>query len=233
MVIDLNSCILFENKRFAVVDKPAGVPTAGDSLEQPGSLQHALMQAEGRMVWAVHQLDKETSGVNLFVKRKSLVQPLSDAIQQGCKEYIAVTSPLPEGTQERFDIKEPLDYCRKEKKHKVMSGGKPAHSRVSVLLSTSKIAVLKVRLITGRTHQIRAHLAHLGISILGDDRYADDRYKKASRRQALHAWRLDADFPELQEIMPILAPLPDKLMDLVSPEDREGLLSQLGQELTL
>lgn len=221
---DLSTCILFESKTILVLDKPSGVPTAGDTLEQPGSAQHALMKRAGRMVWAVHQLDRDTSGANLFTLRKSLVAPLTEALKRGRKTYLAITSLPPQGliSSEHAHIREPLAYSRELARHAVDPKGKPAHSEVRVLAtSTSQdAALLEVTLHTGRTHQIRAHLASLGISILGDARYAESAYTTRAPRQALHAWQLTLNHDALPLAMPITAPLPADLRAIL---DANGL----------
>ena len=216
---ELSPRILFESKTALILDKPAGVPTAGDTLEQPGSAQHALMQRARRMVWAVHQLDRDTSGLNLFALRKSLVAPLTEALKRGQKTYLAITS-LPPGElllSGHVHIREPLAYSHALKRHVVDPAGKSAHSEVRVL-STSEAhdaALLEITLHTGRTHQIRAHLASLGISIFGDSRYAQRGYTTRAPRQALHAWRLTLTHDAIPLEMPISSPIPDDMREIL------------------
>ena len=84
---DLEARILHEADGVIVVNKPVGWPSTGRDLDDPKCVQHLLMARARRMVWAVHQLDADTSGVNVFVRRKSLVEPWAQKLRKGRKEY--------------------------------------------------------------------------------------------------------------------------------------------------
>ena len=79
---DLETRILFDDGRLIAIDKPAGLETTGRDLDDKDCLQHFLIERAGRMAWAVHQLDRDTSGVVLFVTRKSSVAIISQKMQQ-------------------------------------------------------------------------------------------------------------------------------------------------------
>ena len=226
--MSLDALIVYEDARHLVVDKPAGVPTAGDTLDQPGSLQHALMARARRMVWAIHQLDRDTSGLNLFVTRKSLVAPLSEALKRGEKSYLALTGPLPEGFPIRRLIDEPIGYLEALRRHGVTPQGKRARTRLEVLARSDQGALLRLELLTGRTHQIRAHLEHLGLGLLGDQRYASAEIARLAPRQMLHACSLKLDMA--QERRRFFTPAPEAMahaaeslgLSLPEPSTRDG-----------
>lgn len=179
-VMNVIDSILLEDDGLIVVDKPAGIPTAGDSLEQPGSLQYELMQHYRRMIWAVHQLDRDTSGVNLFVRRKSLVQTWTEHLRAGTKSYVALLTG-------RFGgglIDAPVGWVGQGVRG-VTDGGKSARTEFIVEAATEEATLVRALLHTGRTHQIRIHAAHVGHPIIGDARYGSPSALIA--RQALHA----------------------------------------------
>ena len=154
---------------------------------QPGSAQAALMARARRMVWAVHQLDRQTTGVNVFVRRKALVPVWSDALRAGTKTYLVwCHGHVP---QQRVEIREPLGWRKELGRHGVRADGKPAHTSARRVAHSRHGSLLEVSIHTGRTHQIRAHLSHLGHPIWGDTRYGSTAPEDSP--MALHAWRLD------------------------------------------
>lgn len=180
---DLDAAILVQDDGLLVVNKPAGIATAGDTLEQPGSLQYDLMKWARRMVWAVHQLDRDTSGLNVFVTRKRLVHPWAEAIQAGTKTYLAVCDGLWAGGE----VDAPVGWVAQGVRG-VSERGKPARTTFRAVRHGACHTLLEADLHTGRTHQIRIHLAHVGHPIAGDVRYGGA--VQPIGRQLLHAWRL-------------------------------------------
>lgn len=177
--------ILLEDDGLIVVDKPAGLPTAGDQLDEPGSVQYGLMQHYRRMIWAVHQLDRDTSGVNLFVRRKALVAHWTDALRDGTKTYLAVCG----GEFVDTMVDEPIGWVGQGVRG-VTRSGKSARTDFVVRARTRNYTLVEAMLHTGRTHQIRIHAAHIGHPVVGDERYGSASDLIA--RQALHAWRIEA-----------------------------------------
>lgn len=220
---DLETRILFDDGRLIAIDKPAGLETTGRDLDDKDCLQHFLIERAGRMAWAVHQLDRDTSGVVLFVTRKSSVAIISQKMQQpGAKKlYLAFCRGLP--TFERRLIDEPLaapggrrHERRAQRSNEPASGAedpllKPARTYIEVLARGHDAALVACTLLTGRTHQIRRHLANLGHALLGERLYAEPACSR-HQRHALHAWQLrlsGADEPNR-----FTAPLPGDLLAL-------------------
>jgi len=182
--------ILFEESHLIVVDKPAGVPTSGRSLDDEDCVQFALMQREGRMVWAIHQLDADTTGVNVFATRRSVV-PLYQrrmSYPNAVKRYLAICHGDPPWTRKR--VTAPIGPLPSNPRtHGVHAGGKPAQTSFEVISRGDGAALMDVRITTGRTHQIRIHASHLGFPLIGEEWYRDPPCTRHPR-QALHAWQI-------------------------------------------
>ncbi|MFT6400560.1 MAG: 23S rRNA-/tRNA-specific pseudouridylate synthase [Bradymonadia bacterium] len=202
-----------------VLNKPPLLPTAGRSLDDPDCLQFWLMMRHRRMVWAVHQLDADTTGVNVFVWKKTLVPVYQERMRfpNAQKSYLAIVHGDPAFDELR--IAEPLGYIKTEdfSGQGVVQSGKKSATQVTVLGRNGRHALVRARLETGRTHQVRVHLAHVGHPLVGEEWYRRPACTEHPR-QALHAERVefrDGIEPGLFE-----APLTSDLLELV---DRLGL----------
>jgi 23S rRNA-/tRNA-specific pseudouridylate synthase len=140
----------------------------------------------------VHQLDKETSGVNLFVRRKALVEQWSALLKhQGQKEYLALCHGAP--TWERRRCRARLGWLPGQRRRGVVQqGGQEAETLFERLEVGQGASLLRALPRTGRTHQIRLHLEALGHGLLGDKRYGDQAPCGLHARHALHAASLRA-----------------------------------------
>ena len=199
-----------------VIDKPAGIPTTGrvptdlDSVE--GQLRRQLRRDR---LWAVHQLDRGTTGLNLFVKRKALVATVGRWLTRGHKDYLAVCHGHWSGPAR--ELSAPIGRLSGPRQRgqvvAVMPQGKEARTFISPLATTAHHCVLRVRIVTGRTHQVRVHLAHLGHPLVGEFAYRDPACV-LHPRVALHAWRLLLpDAPEC--LQRVVAPRPADLAALI------------------
>lgn len=198
--------VLHDDAGVVVVDKPAGLESTGKTLDDPRSVQHRLAAQLGKPVWAVHQLDRDTSGVLVFVRRRSLVAPWQDALKRGQKTYLAIVHGRVPWDRRRIDA--PLRYSERARRWEVGEGGRSARSDVRVLSRAADASLVEVLLRTGRTHQARVHLAHLGHPLFGERRYREPPCTVHSRH-ALHAWRLTlADGQRFE------APIPGDLQQL-------------------
>lgn len=194
-------------------DKPADLPTSGRDLEDPDCLQYQLMQRHGGMLWAVHQLDADTSGLNLFVTEKRLVQVHKQRMAwPNCeKRYLAVLrgAPVWQAQHSTAPIG-PLEHSP-NRSLGVTPAGRHTSTHFEILARGAGACLALVRLETGRTHQIRIHAAHLGHPLLGEEWYTSPACTRYPR-QALHAHELR--FADGTSPRRLAAPLPVDLREL-------------------
>ncbi|MFT7678683.1 MAG: RluA family pseudouridine synthase [Planctomycetota bacterium] len=211
----LTARILYEAGGLLVIDKPPGLPTSGRTLEDADSLQYELMQHFGGMVWAVHQLDADTSGINVFVREKRLVPHWQRRMRypNGTKTYLAIVHGVVEFEQRRVDAAIGVVTDEPTRQLGLVADGKRAVSEVRVLARGANASLLEVRIETGRTHQIRIHLASLGHPLIGEDWYREPKCE-VHPRQALHAWRLE--FADEEEPRRLECPLPHDIVELMT-----------------
>jgi 23S rRNA pseudouridine955/2504/2580 synthase len=212
--------LVFEDPSLLVIDKPSGVAVHGGSGVSHGVIE-ALRAArpEAKLLELVHRLDRDTSGLLVIAKKRSALVELHRMLRDGEVEkvYIAVVKGVPK--EKHFDIKDALHKylnAKGERRVAVKEGGMEAVTRVKVLGSKGNLSVLQLRLMTGRTHQIRVHLAHAGLPVLGDDKYGDFEFNRALARQGvkrlfLHARRLGFRHPIDGKAMKLESPLPDDM----------------------
>ena len=223
--------ILFEDADLIVIDKPAGLVVHTAASHASGTLVNALLfhckdlSGIGGVLrpGIVHRLDKDTSGVMVATKSDRAHAALAAAFaaksrgEPGTLErtYLAITSPAPPleaGTLRTLHGRHPVD--RKRFSSKVASG-KPAVTHYEVVEKLHDAALVRFRLETGRTHQIRVHAADHGWALIGDPVYGhkprDARIGEVARalgRQALHAATLAFDHPVTHARLTFEAPLP-------------------------
>lgn len=216
---DWRPSLLHDDGRVLVVDKPPGLPATGRTRDDPASLEHRLAAYVGRTVWAVHQLDADTSGVIVFVARKSLVPLWAERLSRHAdKEYLAICHGAPAFealTVEAAVVptgRRSAPYWRVAA-HAGEPGARDARSRLQVLDRTSDHALVRVTLLTGRTHQARLHLAYVGHPLVGEKIYRA-RPCNGHPRHALHAHALR--FHDDREPHELVAPLAPDLVQLAA-----------------
>lgn len=197
--------ILYDAAGLVAVDKPPGIETAGRTPDDPRALQAQLAAWLRARVWAVHQLDRDTSGVNLFVRKRSLVAPTQDRLKRGRKFYLAICHGELSAPRE---VDAPLAYDPAAQRWRI-GPGKDARSRLCPLAWTERASLVEIELLTGRTHQARVHLASIGHPLVGERRYHDPPCALHARH-ALHAARIELDGLSLH------APWPDDLRALAA-----------------
>jgi len=231
--------IVYEDAELLVIDKPAGVvvhPGAGnpDGTLVNGLLLHRPQLALLPRAGIVHRLDKDTSGLLLVAAtepaRTRLVAML--AAREISRRYLAVIEGrLPAG----LEIDEPIgrDPVLRTRQ-RVRADGRPALTRVRVLQLFRAHTLVEAELATGRTHQIRVHLAHVGHPLVGDSRYgarcrvppaadpATVEVLRGFRRQALHAWRLALRHPVSDAALEFEATVPVDLAALIDALDADA-----------
>lgn len=240
--------IAYEDRYLLVVNKPAGLTIHPAAGARRGTLVHALLyhcedlSGIGGVLrpGIVHRLDKGTSGLLVVAKTDSVHRHLSEQIRERSlkRVYRAIVWGWPgaeKGTVDASVGRHPTD---RKKMAVLESGGKRAVTRFKLIRRYDFLSLLELELETGRTHQIRTHMAHLGCPVFGDPEYGGRRKAlNASRgrfaregaallkgisRQALHAWRLSLVHPVLDRRMEFTAPLPSD-MEWVLERLEEGL----------
>ena len=209
--------VIHEDASILVVDKPAGVAVHGGSGISFGvieSLRAARPQA--KLLELAHRLDRDTSGLLVIAKKRSALVELHRMLREGEVEKIYVAVVKGRFDKPAAEFKESLHkYVTDtgERRVSVQEGGVAAVTKVKLLKAGDDASVLNVRLLTGRTHQIRVHLAHAGHPILGDGKYGDFELnhrleKKGVKRLLLHAHRLAFAHPVSKEMLELESPLP-------------------------
>ncbi len=155
----------------------------------------------------VHRLDKDTSGIMVIAKHDKAHQHLADAFKNRLakKEYIAIVVGK---LEDDLNLNAPIGRHPVQRQKMTVGGENPreASTHFSVLSRSVSHTLVKARPLTGRTHQIRVHLAYLGASILGDGVYG--KPSKVISRQALHAYKLSLPHPKTQQLLNLTAPIP-------------------------
>lgn len=209
--------ILYEDDDVLVVNKPAGIlvhPVGGHYKDTLSNMVSAYYQKqkEDITIRPVGRLDKDTSGAVIFAKNKIAAARFS---QKNCnsgfeKEYLAVVSGIPD--KAKGEICSPLSRCPgKPLKMQVDSNGKSAFTSYKVEKTFSSASLLRVKIATGRTHQIRVHMASIGHPLLGDRLYGTEKSLSLEgfSRTALHAASVQFQQPFSGQIIRIEAPLPE------------------------
>ena len=223
--------ILYEDDALLVVDKPAGIAVHGGSGVSFGVIEALRRQRPlARFLELAHRLDRETSGILLVGKKRSALNALHDMFREGAtggsrgadKRYLVLVKgrwmdPL-------RHVKAPLlKYLLPsgERRVRVSAEGKASHTVFRLLTRWHDFSLLEAELKTGRTHQIRVHLASLGFPIAGDEKYGDfvlnkELQKAGLKRMFLHAWKMTLPHPVSGEMQSFEAPVPDALSDFLA-----------------
>ena len=216
--------ICYEDQDLVIVNKPSGLVVHPVHQYPNGTLANGLIfhwqqLQEPASFHPLHRLDRLTSGLVLVAKNPWVHQQLSRQLGNTFHRfYLAVCLGVPEPTSGR--INQPLGRTGTGVKRIVSGSGKPALTRYRVIRRTPTASLVAIRLLTGRTHQIRAHMSYLGFPLWGDSLYgvSDERLT----RPALHAVRIEFIHPRTRKRVRLNAPL---------PEDLTALLGELGMGL--
>ncbi len=217
--------VLFEDDHLVVVDKPAGLTTHA-APGAPGASLASHLAAQGRAGGGeadrpgiVHRLDRDTSGVLVVARDAATLARLGRLMRKRGieREYVALVQGRPPSRAGRIEAPIGRDPANRTRRAIDGVGARPAVTHFALEEALPEHSLLAVRLETGRTHQIRVHLAAIGHPVLGDPVYgassADDR---GLGRQALHARRIAFDHPVTGERIDVTAPLPGDLEALVA-----------------
>lgn len=195
--------VIYEDKRLLVIDKPTGIAVHGGSGISHGVielLRHA--RPELRDLSLVHRLDRETSGCLVLAKKRSALRELHERFREGVveKNYLALVIGDYQLGEQMIDAPLLVEHRRNGERHVVVSrGGKSAQTRVQLSRTFGKYSLLQCAPKTGRTHQIRVHLQHIGFPLAGDERYGDEEANRLAKKFGLKRLFLHAQsiaFPD-------------------------------------
>jgi 23S rRNA pseudouridine1911/1915/1917 synthase len=225
--------IVFEDDSVLIVNKPAGLVVHPAIGNWQGTLVNALLHHNPRLetlprAGIVHRIDKDTSGLLMVAKTLAAHHSLTAQLQARSidREYVAITRGrmTAGGTIDEPIGRHPSDRLR----YVVRESGKEAVTHYRVMQRFNKHTAIQVKLETGRTHQIRVHMAHVRFPLVGDPIYGgrfqmpaqcSERLEKSLRsfkRQALHAAKLGLKHPETGEYMAWEQPLPEDMLELLA-----------------
>ena len=224
--------ILYEDNDIIVVNKPKGLVVHPANGNPDGTLVNAIMAiCKGTLSGIggelrpgiVHRLDKDTSGLLIVAKNDNAHVKMSEQIKnhEVKKTYIALVRGVFKENEATIDMpigRSPSD----RKKMAVNKNGKNAITHIKVLKRFDKYTLLQVNIETGRTHQIRVHLSHIGYPIVGDYTYSNGKNEFDVIGQCLHAQKLEFKHPITQKDMCLEAELPQYFKDILDKlKDRE------------
>jgi 23S rRNA pseudouridine955/2504/2580 synthase len=222
--------ILYEDDAILAIDKPAGVAVHGGSGVAHGAIERLrAARPQAKFIELAHRLDRETSGVLLFGKKRAALLALHSQLRerQADKRYLAIVAgrwPLRTKT-----VQHPLHRYltpEGERRVRVQADGQAALTRVTGLEQfevpgAGVFTLVEAKIETGRTHQIRVHLAHAGFPIAGDEKYGDFNlnktlYKLSYKRMFLHAISMKLRHPSDGRWIVVEAPMPDEFSTLIA-----------------
>jgi len=216
--------VVHEDPALLIVDKPAGVAVHGGSGVSYGVIESLrAARPEAKVLELAHRLDRDTSGLLMIAKKRAALLELHRMLREGEVEKVYVAAVKGAWTGGARDIRERLHKyvsASGERRVSVTRDGAEAVTRVKPLAVGSGASLLELKLLTGRTHQIRVHLAHAGHPVLGDEKYGDFDLNRVLARQGvkrlfLHARRLVFRHPVSGERVRLESPLPPDMLKYV------------------
>ena len=230
----LKLVILFEDEAVLAIDKRAGLAVHGGSGISYGLIEQLRATHGARFLELVHRLDRDTSGVLLVAKKRAALVALHEQLRHGGvdKRYLVLVRGrwLDEKRTVRLSLHK-FSTREGERRVRVDEGGRESetifHRRRSWPDHDPPLTLLEAELRTGRTHQIRVHLAHLGYTLAGDEKYGDFAWnktlgKQGLRRMFLHAWKLSFTHPQSGSVVTLESPLPLDLQHHIARLDASG-----------
>jgi 23S rRNA pseudouridine955/2504/2580 synthase len=241
IVEQVSQAIIHEDERLLVVNKPAGVAVHGGSGVSTGVIEALRAARPEETLELVHRLDRDTSGCLLVARKRSMLRSLhallrDDVVARGedaafDKRYLVLLRGKWELGRKLIDAPLRTDIrVGGERTVKVDASGKAAASEFRVVQFFGALAtLLEVRLLTGRTHQIRVHAAYAGHPVAGDEKYGDEDYNRQLRafglnRLFLHAHSISFEDPDRKVLVSVSAPLPQDLSAVI-----DALTARVGK----
>jgi 23S rRNA pseudouridine955/2504/2580 synthase len=224
--------VVFEDDYLLVINKPAGLAVHGGSGISFGVIEQLrAAYPHQKFLELVHRLDRETSGLLILAKKRSALVFMHEQIRAGHmdKRYYAILKG--ELAEKETHVKAPLyKYLTPsgERRVQVQDGGQPSHSRFNVDQILQDYTAVRVRIYTGRTHQIRVHSAFLGHCIVGDEKYGDFELNKQLAKQKhtrmfLHAQELKIKHPATGEVLSLRSELPVEFVAFIDAHEKTSV----------
>lgn len=224
--------VIYEDADIIVVNKPKGMVVHPANGNPDGTLVNAIMDICKDSLSGiggeirpgiVHRLDKDTSGLLIVAKNDMAHVKMSEQIKnhEVKKIYIALVRGVIKENEATIDM--PIGRSRTDrKKMAVAKDGKNAVTHIKVLKRYDKYTLLEINIETGRTHQIRVHLSHIGYPIIGDYIYSNGKNEFGVEGQCLHAKSLEFKHPITKKEMKLEAPLPKYFQDIINKLDNNN-----------
>ena len=220
---DIPLDVVWEDENMAVINKPSGMLTHPTAIETSGTLVNALLHKYGENLSDIngefrrgilHRLDRNTSGLLMIAKNNEAHEYLVEAMKNGkmTKKYLAVVKGVVQ--EDEFVIDKPIirNPAQPQKMGVGVNGrGKPSCSIVRVLERFEDATLIEVQLITGRTHQIRVHMASIGHPVYNDTLYGFGKIKIKTEEQVLQSYKLTFPRPFDGKLMLFEIPLDEKV----------------------
>lgn len=216
----LEHAVLFEDEHLLALNKPSGLAVHGGSGVSFGVIEQLRAQRpQARFLELVHRLDRDTSGVLLLAKKRSALTALHTELRAGRvqKYYLVLVNGRWHNPRQsvRLNLHKYV-LASGERRVAVNAAGQESHTVFELQQTWREFSLLRAELKTGRTHQIRVHLTHLGYPIAGDAKYGDFALNKelgraGLKRMFLHASSISFKHPATDSTVTLEAPLPDEL----------------------
>jgi len=215
---DIPIDVIYEDEDLLIVNKPPFMVVHPTRRHQEGTLANAVIhyfreRGQNYIVRLVNRIDRDTSGLVMIAKSQFAHQAMAKQMDENVVEkyYIAVVEGLIEG---KGTINAPIDRPdAAAMKREVLDEGQPAVTHYEALKSGNNMSSLLIKLDTGKTHQIRVHMSHIGHPIVGDHLYGKE--SPDINRQALHAYRLRFKNLRTGEYVKVEAPIPEDMQNLI------------------
>jgi 23S rRNA pseudouridine955/2504/2580 synthase len=234
----LQADILYEDELIIAINKPAGIAVHGGSGVSHGIVEQLrAARPHTPFLELVHRLDRDTSGVLMLAKRRSALTALHRQLREGRVLKLYLVLVRGRWRDAKRNVRLPLEkyvLASGERRVAVREEGAAAHTIFRLRRAWQELSLLEAELKTGKTHQIRVHLAHLGFPVAGDDKYGDFALNKSLARRGLkrmflHSARTVIEHPQSGRSLSLEAPLPAPLENFLAaleefrkPPVREG-----------
>lgn len=191
--------IIYQDENIVVVNKPQGVETVN---EFGSGLKEFVEKKIGLKIFAIHRLDRNTGGLVVFAKNEQAKSELDDAFKNRTIDKFYLTLVYGTSLPEKAELVAYLKKDEKQSRVYVVNDKQAGYEKIQtnyrVIQKCDNVSLLEVKLVTGKTHQIRAHLAHVGNFVIGDEKYGDSKINKIfkKKKQCLWAYKIKFNIKE-------------------------------------